>query len=182
MVKNNTKQLREKMKKLLMIFGLLSILTTNSFAGGFISLGYIQGLENQTLKDINGNNLNFEKNSVIKVNIGFHNFPHEEKSNPIGYYVGVGIGTQEKSSYEHSNTVLNIGLTRALNNNFVLFGGIGLGEETLNYNNQEENYFTKSKLNVNIGGVAYFGESHYGLFVDYDSALNTVGGGFTLRF
>ena len=55
------------MKKTLMILGLLSILTTNSFANFFLSVGYAQGLEEQTLKDNNGADINFEANKFFKI-------------------------------------------------------------------------------------------------------------------
>ena len=170
------------MKKLLITLGLLSILTTYSFGSGFASLGYTQGLEKRILKDTNDNNIEFQKNQFIKFNFGIHTFPEEGKHELPQMYFGFGSGKQEKGLYEYQHTVINVGMTHALNNNFVLFGGLGFANETLNYDGQDEDYFTESKLNVNVGGIMYFGESHYGLFAEYDSALNAVGGGISLRF
>ena len=164
-----------------MILGLLSILTTNSFANFFLSVGYAQGLEEQTLKDNNGADINFEANKFFKIKLGTHAFPVEENHSLPDIYFGFGGGNQKQDLGEHIQTVFNLGVTHALNNNFVVFGGLGLANETVNYNNEEEN-FGESKLNVNVGSMMYFGESHYGLFVEYDSAFNALGGGFTLRF
>lgn len=170
------------MKKSLITLGLLSILTTHSFAGTFFSVGYTQGLEEQTVKDSNGADINFEANQFFKFKFGLHNFPIEEEDSLPDMYFGFGLSKQNEGLNEHRHTVINVGMTHALNNNFVLFGGLGFANETLNYDGQDEDYFTESKLNVNVGGMMYFGESHYGLFAEYDSALNAVGGGISLRF
>ena len=182
------------MKKTLRTLGLLSILTTTTFASSFISLSYGQGLEDRVLTDSQENEITFKNAKSGKFKIGTHYFNIEGYTDAIfGGYLGISYGLTDKTShvykgneeeFRNSNLLVNIGTTFALNNYFVLFGGIGseftwagidVGEET-------NHPFYETNLNLNGGVMMYFHESDTGLILEYDSAPKIVSAGVVWRF
>jgi len=179
------------MKKTLIILGLLSILTTTTFASDFISLSYGQAKEDRVLTDDTGNDIPLKDIQSIKLKLGIVSFPIERdaRNHLFGAYLGATYGESSKVSrmykgveeeFANSHLLLNIGTTFALNNYFVLFGGVGseftetwvdLGDDTNEIN-----------FNLNGGLIMYFFESSYGISIEYDSAPKIISAGFVSRY
>jgi len=180
------------MKKTLIILGLLSILTTTTFASPFISLSYGQSLEDRVLMD-GEDEITFQNTKSGKFKIGTAFFPIENYDIRFGGYLGITYGSTDKTSFIYKdneeefrdvNWIFNIGKTFALNNYFVLFGGIGAEFTWASIDVGEETYhpFYETNLNLNGGIMMYFYESDTGLIIEYDSAPKTVSAGVTWRF
>ena len=179
------------MKKTLIILGLLSILTTTTFSSSFVSLSYGQAKEDRVLTDDNGNDIPLKDIQSIKLKVGAVYFPIEKYTpyDLFGAYLGVTYGESSKTShmykgveeeFKNSHLLLNVGTTWALNNYFVLFGGVGT-EFTrtgvdLGDNTDEINF------NLNGGLIMYFFESTNGISIEYDSAPKIISAGFVWRW
>ena len=182
------------MKKSLIILGLLSILTTTTFSATFLSFLYAKDKNKErTLLDDNGNLINFQNTEYYKIKLGTEYFPSDEKENPLGWYVDLGGGRSDKTSYIYNNQnkefernsfLLNIGTTYApINNSLVCFGGIGI-EHIKGYSQEYDIDFIQieNKFNVNGGIAMYFFEGALGVIAEYDTAREAIGVGLTLRY
>ena len=173
------------MKKTLMIFGLLSILITDIFAGGFYAISYGQSLDAKTFTSENGNTIDFHNLESLHIKIGGNSFPIEEQgTNNFGGYLDGALGSSNSIDYGeelvYDNMLLNLGLTYCLNNYFVLFGGMGLSHSSAEFKDEEK--IRKNEFNVNTGLMMYLYESRFGLIVDYNSIPKVVSVGFTYRY
>jgi len=76
----------------------------------------------------------------------------------------------------YDSLVVNAGLTYALNNNIVLFGGIGVEGAYVETENKDDLY-RNNTFNANGGVMIYLLETKLGLTIEYNSApkLITVG-------
>jgi len=179
------------MKKTLIILGLLSILTTTIFASVVMSLSYGKAKEDRVLTDDNGNDIPLKDIQSIKWKLGTVSFPIERdaRNNLFGGYLGVTYGESSKIShmykgveekFANSHLLLNVGTTFALNNYFVLFGGIG-SEFTETWVDLGDNT-NEINFNLNGGLIMYFFESNNGISIEYDSAPKIISAGFVWRW
>jgi len=180
------------MKKTLIILGLLSILTTTTFASNFFSISYGQGLEDIILTD-NENEVLFKNYQSVRLRSGVQYFPIEDLENhPFGMYLDIGYGFTDKVTYidngneeafRSMSLILNLGFTFTLNNYFVLFGGPGFESRAISSKDDAlSKSFEETNLNLNGGLIMYFYENRMGLIMEYDSAPNAVSVGIAWRY
>ena len=179
---SNHLYLRKKMKKTLIIFGLLSILTTTISASGFATISYGKGLEDKTVIEEEGNELTFANLQSIRLRLGTQYFPIEDEQEVFGGYLDLALGHNDKTyegAYPFFNILVNTGTTYTLNNYIVLFTGIGISHDRVKYKETNE---VENKLNVNVGTMIYLYESKFGLTLEYDTAPKLVNVGLSFRF
>ena len=192
-IKSQIKKGKE-MKKILITIGLLLLFTTGTFASKFMSLSYGQRLEDRVMT-YKEDDVTFRNAWSAKLKMGGHIFPVEkdEDSKSLGMYIGATYGSTDKTTYiykgnaeefENTSWLFNIGLTYALNNYFVLFGGIGSEFTSASVGEEEDIHhpFYENNFNLNGGLIMYLYESSVGLIVEYDSAPNSVSVGLSRRF
>jgi len=178
------------MKKTVMTIGLLSILTTSSFASNFMSLSYSKSPNDVTFEDTNGNDMQFENAQYLQFRYGSQHLPMERdassEASAIGYYGDISLGFSDKKNYRYDNTkeelkyvshMINVGVTYPLNNYFTLFGGVGVEGSYVVGDTVHSDYDAKFNMN---GGLLIFSEN-YGLVIDYNSVRETIGFGLAFR-
>ena len=170
------------MKKTLIIFGLLSVLTTTISATGFASISYGKGVEDKAVIDEEGNELTFTNLQSLRLRLGTQYFPIENEKEVFGGYLDFALGHNDEEyegAYSLFNILINTGVTYTLNNYIVLFTGVGISHDRIKDKKINE---TENKFNVNVGTMIYLYESQFGLTLEYDTAPKLVNVGLSFRF
>ena len=183
------------MKKTLITIGLLAILSTTASASWFNSFSYGQSLDDRVITDDNGNDIIFKNAQSLELKMGTQHFPNEESDSIFGGYMGVELGQSDETThiyqgkeekFENAMILINVGLTYALNNYILVFGGAGVSIDTavaqLEGTEDYEHFFKENKLNVNGGLIVYLYESKLGVIMEYDSVPNAVNIGLAYRW
>jgi hypothetical protein len=171
-----------KMKKEVVILGLISSIYTQTFASGFGALSYAPKSMDRTME-----NENFKDLSYLKLKFGSIGYTQGLKR--FGYYIDIAGALKDKDSKEYNeeirgveyrNYLLNIGTTWTLSDHVVFFGGIGADYQRLNYIDKEKEREIKITENFN-GGVMFFYKG-YGLTTGFDSVNKAMNFGFTYKY
>jgi len=171
------------MRKTMLAISLILGININLFASGFGALLYAPTGEDKTLEGVEFTDLSYYK-------LKFGSIGYTQGIKRFGYYVDIGFASpKDKESQQYKemtsdvkyyNYLLNAGSTFSLSDHIVLFGGVGVEYQIIEYTDFAEKKESETNFNMN-GGAMWFYKS-YGLIAGFDSANKAMNFGFTYKF